>query len=352
MENDTKGFVAIAVMGMTGAGKSTFIQKASGLDSVEVGHKLESCMACTLAYSWTTLTGPLGTAKPQDFRFDHGSKKVVLIDTPGFDDTNRNDGDVLSDIGFFLAKTYENGVRLSGIIYLHDITKNRMTHGGLSNLIMFQDLCGPEPLGNVVLATSRWSKDPEQLIDQERFERELRTNPKYWGEMVAQDSKVTRFANTKESAHEILDILIPKEKVTLAIQEEMVKENRPIGETTAGRTLNNALVDLRKELEEQMQKQIEAALQSQNEAMKIYRKDQAKKYEQKILKLREQQERLHADDRTRRREFDQMMDQMAIAKVEKEVSHHHHRPCQDEHNANSNSRSKWWSRDWKQRSNS
>lgn len=294
----------------------------------------------------------LGTAKPEDFRFRYGSTTVVLIDTPGFDDTHRSDGDVLSDIGFFLASTYKNGVRLSGIIYLHDITKNRMTHGGLSNLIMFQDLCGPEPLGNVVLATSRWSKDPEQIKDEERFERELITNPKYWGEMVKNESKVTRFRNTKESAHEILDMLVPKEKITLAIQEEMVKENLPIGETTAGKTLNKALVDLRKELEEQMEKQIQAAMQSQNEAMKIYREDQAKKYEQKVVKLREQQERLNADDRARRREFDQMMDQIAKAKVEKEVSPLHHRPCHDEHTANSISRRKRRSKDWRRRSRS
>jgi ABC-type lipoprotein export system ATPase subunit len=53
MEDGTDSFVAIAVMGMTGAGKSTFIQKASGLDSVKVGHDLESCMANPPSNSWT-----------------------------------------------------------------------------------------------------------------------------------------------------------------------------------------------------------------------------------------------------------------------------------------------------------
>lgn len=33
----------IAVMGVTGSGKSTFIRKASGLDDVEVGEGLASC---------------------------------------------------------------------------------------------------------------------------------------------------------------------------------------------------------------------------------------------------------------------------------------------------------------------
>lgn len=35
--------IFIAVMGVTGAGKSTFIKAASGLDSVLVGHELTSC---------------------------------------------------------------------------------------------------------------------------------------------------------------------------------------------------------------------------------------------------------------------------------------------------------------------
>lgn len=53
MEEGTDSFVAIAVMGMTGAGKSTFIQKASGLDSVKVGHDLESCTANLPSHCWT-----------------------------------------------------------------------------------------------------------------------------------------------------------------------------------------------------------------------------------------------------------------------------------------------------------
>jgi ABC-type sulfate/molybdate transport systems ATPase subunit len=35
--------IYIAVMGVTGAGKSTFIRIASGLEGVDVGHDLKSC---------------------------------------------------------------------------------------------------------------------------------------------------------------------------------------------------------------------------------------------------------------------------------------------------------------------
>lgn len=42
-EDDIKAPIIIAVMGMTGSGKSTFIQKASGLPNIDIGHALESC---------------------------------------------------------------------------------------------------------------------------------------------------------------------------------------------------------------------------------------------------------------------------------------------------------------------
>jgi ABC-type lipoprotein export system ATPase subunit len=43
--------IFIAVMGVTGAGKSTFIKAASGLDNVLVGHDLTSCKA---SMTWVT----------------------------------------------------------------------------------------------------------------------------------------------------------------------------------------------------------------------------------------------------------------------------------------------------------
>ena len=45
-------------------------------------------------------------------------RRVVLIDTPGFDDVNRSDSDILQNITYILSQTYEQGIRLTGIIYL------------------------------------------------------------------------------------------------------------------------------------------------------------------------------------------------------------------------------------------
>lgn len=71
-----EGDVFIAVLGVTGAGKSTFISKCTEKE-VSIGHNLQAC------------TQEVGVflCKSRDFN-------IYLIDTPGFDDTDRSDTDV------------------------------------------------------------------------------------------------------------------------------------------------------------------------------------------------------------------------------------------------------------------
>jgi len=50
------------------------------------------------------------------------SIRITLFDTPGFDDTDRSELDVLKETAAFLSHTYKQDVLLSGIIYFHRIT--------------------------------------------------------------------------------------------------------------------------------------------------------------------------------------------------------------------------------------
>ncbi|KAF9259473.1 hypothetical protein L218DRAFT_947600 [Marasmius fiardii PR-910] len=140
-DNSGKPTVAIAIMGATGSGKTTFINAASG-GSLRIGKSLRSCTSAVQLSPMFTLAG----------------REVILIDTPGFDDTNKSDYDILKMIAAFLATTYEEGHKLTGVIYLHRISDLRM--GGIArrNFNMFKELCGESSLKNVAIVTNMWGQ--------------------------------------------------------------------------------------------------------------------------------------------------------------------------------------------------
>ena len=91
------------------------------------------------------------------YHFILGEVRVWLIDTPGYDDINRSDSEVLKDVAFWLASAYSRETRLAGIIYTHRITEVRMLGSALWNLRMLKQLCGANNLDSVILATTHWT---------------------------------------------------------------------------------------------------------------------------------------------------------------------------------------------------
>ncbi|KAF9449508.1 hypothetical protein P691DRAFT_703046 [Macrolepiota fuliginosa MF-IS2] len=208
----------VAVMGPTGAGKSTFIKVATGAEKIQIGDALTSC-----------------TQDLQAVRCHNPSRggDVIFVDTPGFDDTYKSDAQILGEIADWLRETYAAGVKLSGILYLHRITDNRMTNTLLRNLDMFQNLCGSSALSNVILVTTNW--DQLQSVDEGiKNEEGLRNN--YWQPLLDSGSQMLRFEYTCTSAWNIINAL-PMDKKPLEIQREMVDENRPLSQTSAARSM-------------------------------------------------------------------------------------------------------------------
>lgn len=120
---------------------------------------------------------------------------VYLIDTPGFDDTNRSDDEVLREIATWLTDSFTAEIRLSGIIYLHRISDVRMQGSAKLNLSMFKKLCGPDALKNVILVTTMWDRVSE--AEGAAREYELTSTPDFWGWMVSHGSRVYRHSGSK-----------------------------------------------------------------------------------------------------------------------------------------------------------
>ena len=136
-------------------------------------------------------------------------------------------------------------MKLTGIIYLHEITQTRMFGTIRKNLDMFKKLCGDEALRNVVLGTTKW--DEVKLEKGQQREQELKDT--YWREMLQRGSVIIRADADPSSVWEIINRILKNDRAEFVrIQEELLELRRIIPETEAGRTLLHTLEDLRKRL--------------------------------------------------------------------------------------------------------
>ncbi|EGO57913.1 hypothetical protein NEUTE1DRAFT_63272, partial [Neurospora tetrasperma FGSC 2508] len=218
----------ILVMGVTGAGKSTFVN-ALKPESVTVGHTLESTQAPPQAI--------------QIFLNEEQTRSVTVVDTPGFDDTRRSNTQILAEITEYLVTQYALRVPLRGIIYMHSIHDNRMKHSSRQFLEMFQLLCGDEALRKVKFVTTHWDNiDPER--EGEALRREQQLLDEWWAPMLGKGSSNTQFSGSHDSAEGIvLDLMSDDESIVLEVQRELVDCDMELGETKAGKSLRKAIED-------------------------------------------------------------------------------------------------------------
>ena len=179
---------------------------------------------------------------------------VYLIDTPGFDDTNRSDTEVLKEIAAWLTASYSFSIRLHGIIYLHRVLDLRMQGSAKRNLFLFKKLCGREALKHVILATTMWEKVDEK--DGVVRERELEETPEFWGLMKEKGSRILRHYNNRESAMRLLELLVSKppaeSRIVLDVQSQMVDGGKTLAETDAGQEMDSTLTWERTKYEEEL----------------------------------------------------------------------------------------------------
>ncbi|KAF7771738.1 hypothetical protein Agabi119p4_6049 [Agaricus bisporus var. burnettii] len=223
-----KDDIVIAFMGPTGAGKSYFIDLLTGQKGKRAGSSLKS------------VTSQIQATRVRHQGYDD---RIVLVDTPGFDDTTRSDMEILQIISEWMQKTYSKKVKLSGLIYLHRITDNRMAGSPHKNLRMFGELCGDVAMTQVRLVSTMWGKVKPEVG--EGRERELRD--KFWMRFIEKGSKIERLRDTKgEEAWRIVEGLIhdSKEREAVLLQEELVELQKQLNETAAGKTLYTSLQKL------------------------------------------------------------------------------------------------------------
>jgi hypothetical protein len=260
-----------------------------------------------------------GTREVEDFTFPtENGLQVHLIDTPGFDDTNKSDTEILRDIGDWLATSYRAGTRLSGILFLHSISSPRLNGATRRNLDMFKRLCGKDCFKSVVLATTFWDTVDEKTG--ERREQELQKIDNFWGEMRKAGSHYMRHDQNAVSANKILDYMISnRAPFTVAIQLELVEQDKNLIDTAAGQALGS---DLR-ELEQQHVRQL-------NNLRKDYEAAKSQQNEIAAQRLRSEQEKLQAEIRSEHAAAERLKVSRSNLELEKKEQI---RKTQEEHKA-------------------
>lgn len=180
------------------------------------------------------------------YRDERNQRNVYLIDTPGLNDTTRNDAAVLKEIAFTLASLYRKKIPLTGILYLHDIGTNRMAGSSMKSLRMLKAMCGEPAYPHIVLAANMGGS-PDIASRDEVNLRHLVSHSDWWGDMKAGGCHVVSHINHVPSAEKILQVLVDArdKNAVLAIQRELVDENRSLEDTGAGRELNREFHEAR-----------------------------------------------------------------------------------------------------------
>lgn len=133
------------------------------------------------------------------------------------------------DLVFF---RYKKDIKLSGVLYLHRISDNRMSGSPYRNLRMFGELCGDKAMKRVCLVSTMWDRVAPDVA--EKRETDMLGN--YWKSMTESGARHNRFDNKEETAWKIVDDLIGSEKDrrVLLLQEELVELKKRLNETSAG----------------------------------------------------------------------------------------------------------------------
>ncbi|KIM38110.1 hypothetical protein M413DRAFT_12873 [Hebeloma cylindrosporum] len=208
----------ILVLGVTGAGKSSFINAILEEERMNVGHSLASCTA-------ELGVGYVDEEKTKGYPFLK-NYRLVFVDTPGLNDSSMEDFQILEMIATWFKQayvslftklhrlteghnSYARGSKIGGVLYLHDITTSRFDSAAREHLRIFTGLCGDGPIQKVVLATTKWGLNSP---NSENHETQLITE--YWKPLIDQGAHVRRYDTGHESAWNVITPFLTPINVT------------------------------------------------------------------------------------------------------------------------------------------
>lgn len=193
-----------------------------------------------------------GTTTVSMYSFDHrtsSGKKIRahLIDTPGFDDSERTDVQILQEIVFWLTQAYDNGFFLNGIVLLHDINAPKFAGPPKQFFEIFKALVGEKAYKAVYLAATFWDKACRR--GKLEFDRASRRHDEledeFWQPLIDAGAKLRLPPDDEDEvtsgdqygwAREMVEHFAKNPaKHVLRIQRELSGQHVRVAETSAGK---------------------------------------------------------------------------------------------------------------------
>ncbi|KAK4222633.1 hypothetical protein QBC38DRAFT_489368 [Podospora fimiseda] len=171
-------------------------------------------------------------------------RPVTLIDTPGFNDKDRTEVQILRLISKHLMEKYQEGTKLNGIIFLQPIVSTSRVTGSEATITrLFKALLGRDSFDRVVIAGTHWyniqNGPPTEAERQTALKRiaERTACEELWGDMVAKGAQAVPYLNTQEDARRIVSVVSGFRAKDILIQKELMA-GKSLEETAAGKELN------------------------------------------------------------------------------------------------------------------
>lgn len=161
---------------------------------------------------------------------------------------------------------------------------------------MFRNLCGDSTLVNVIIATTKWSKEDFSIAV--AHEKELREQDILFKPALEKQARLVRHNNTRESAHQIICSLFTNTPLPLQIQREMVEMRKALGQTTAGAELKLQLESAVEEFAEKLtvlDAQVDVAKKEGDTVSQRELEEEREAMSQQIRNLRLEAEKLMVD---------------------------------------------------------
>ena len=175
--------------------------------------------------------GTQGTEKVQLFQMP--GTNIFLLDTPGFDDQDRNDLKILKEIDGCLGDAFTSGWSTMGVLYLQPITESRQKHSMSRYLSLSESIIGFDNLHKCCLVTTKWSGVWQNTQQYLRHERELRTDERFWKPWLDAGARYARFEDSKESVYKIIQPLTQGTHFLPQIVSETHEKSVDLAETAS-----------------------------------------------------------------------------------------------------------------------